>query len=71
MDCINHYTKDMDRDMCNSWAHYVGRCGQAFTNSQGNVRVNTSTGIRGCAGRHQHRDRTHDDKSTGAITGNC
>ena len=35
----------MDRDMCNSWAHYMGMCGQAFTNPQGNVWANTSTGV--------------------------
>ena len=57
---INHYTKNMDRDICNSWAHYMGMCGQAFTNPQGNVQANTSTG-----------DRTFKGKSTGTITGNC
>ena len=57
---INHYTKNIDRDMCNSWAHYMGMCGQAFTNPQGNVWTNTSTGDRTCKG-----------KSTGTITGNC
>ena len=61
----------MDRDMCNSLAHYVGMCGQAFTNPQGNVQVTTTTGLKGCAGKHQHKDRTREEKSTGTITGNC
>ena len=45
---INHYSKDMDRDMCNSWAHYMGMCRQAFTNPQGNVWANSSIGDRIC-----------------------
>ena len=61
---INHYKKNMDGDMCNSSAHYVGMCGQAFTNPQGNVWVNTST-------NSSTGDGTHEYKSTGAIMGNC
>ena len=60
---INHYTKNMDRDMCTSWAHHVGMCRQAFTIPQGDVQANTSTGDRTCKG-----------KSTGQLQGileNC
>ena len=44
--------------ICVTVGHTVGVCGQAFTNPQMNVWVNTSTG-----------DRAHEGKSTRAITG--